>query len=651
MCGIVGAFHYGQAGIEVSAALLTSMRDTLRHRGPDDAGSWINPTRRLGLGHRRLSIIDLSANARQPMANETQTLWLTFNGEVYNHAELRQGLIERGHRFRSAADTEVVLHLYEESGKDCLRHLDGMFAFGLWDEANQTLFLARDRVGVKPLYYTCQKGFLLFASEIKALLAHPLVGRDLDLEALYHYLTFKTTPAPLTLIAGIRKLPAGHWLTHNGRGDCRIERYWDLARAPKAGAIDGDAAAEQVRALLDQAVAKRALADVPTGVFLSGGLDSSAVVALLAPRSARPVNTFSIAYDDGAGAEELAYARQVAQLFGTNHQEFRIGAPELEQYVTQELQAQDEPLADPVAVPLYHLALRARASGVVVVQTGEGSDEQFLGYDSRVQFLRAHARRWQPLLSLPRPLLWALFGGASLAHTVTGSGNRLRRVLGQAARGDELFWGSVAFSEDSKRRLLDGHSGFDGYQSQSILKDTLAPLRAAWPGADAAARVSYFDLRLRLADLLLPRLDRATMAASVEAREPFLDYRLVEFVLGLPSNLKLQGGEPKHLLKRALAGVLPSAILRRPKQPFAAPVCAWLSNGLADVARRTVLESRLRERGLFHYDMIEDLFEEAVAGRTQADVKVWTLISLSAWYDHWIAGAPVAAFRSDGGRP
>ncbi|HJT78957.1 MAG TPA: asparagine synthase (glutamine-hydrolyzing) [Gemmataceae bacterium] len=639
MCGILGVYNYGNDAVPVSGDLLVRLRDTLRHRGPDDAGCWRRADGRVGLAHRRLSIIDLSADGRQPMANEDETAWITFNGEVYNHLDLRARLTQRGHRFRSRSDTEAILHLYEEVGAECVRHLDGMFAFGVWDEDREALFLARDRLGVKPLYYTQQHGVFLFASEIKALLAHPLISADLEPEALAHYLTFKTTPAPLTMFAGIRKLPAGCHLTCDRRGQVEVVRYWDAVPSPLAGPGDSEAAAAgRVRALLTESVSKRLMSDVPTGVFLSGGLDSSAVVALLAPRASGPVNTFSIGIKDLEGENELEYARQVARRFATNHQELLIGREDLEAYLPDLVYHQDEPLADPVCVPLYYLARHARRSGTVVVQVGEGSDEQFFGYDSRLQALKSYHRKWRPLLALPRWLVRGLHGAASGVHRATGRAGRWQDILGRAAAGEQLFWGSVAFGEHEKGRLLTDALGDRAGSGRRVLDETLRPLRDARPAADFPTRVAYLDLKIRLAELLLMRIDKVTMSQGVEAREPFLDYRLVEYLMAVPWRWKLRRWRPKHLLKRAVAGLLPDNIVHRPKKAFAAPVAGWLRHGLAPFAARVIFESRLKERGLFRYDRVRQLLDDHVQGRADHGVQLWTLMNLSGWYDCWIAG-------------
>jgi asparagine synthase (glutamine-hydrolysing) len=639
MCGILGIYNYANASVPLTPDLLTRLRDTMTHRGPDDAGLWLNEAGRVGLAHRRLSIIDLSADGRQPMTNEDRTLWITFNGEIYNYRELRGPLERQGHRFRSHSDTEVILHLYEDIGPECVSRLDGMFAFGLWDENRQSLFLARDRLGVKPLYYTQQHGLLLFASEIKALLAHPLVSRDIDSEALYHYLTFKSTPAPQTLFAGIFKLPAGCHLVCDRQGNTTVTCYWDAVSASTHFLSDAPAeeASARVRQLLTTSVTKRLVADVPVGLFLSGGLDSSALAALMAPQLSRPLNTFSVGINDVPGGNELPYAQQVARQLGTNHHEILIGRRELEDYLPQLVHSQDEPLADPVCVPLFYLARLARQTGTVVVQVGEGSDEQFLGYESRVNFLKNYERWWRPLLALPRGVRRGLHAAAGLLHRLTGKGRHYRQLLGRAVRESEFFWGSVAFTEEAKSRVLNGYPAFAGYSSERVVTETLRPLRALSPHGDMATLVAYLDIKMRLAELLLMRIDKVTMSCGVEAREPFLDYHLVEYLMTLPQGLKIPGWDAKHLLKQAMRDVVPETILRRPKQAFAAPVNLWLRAGLEKYARHVLLNSKLRLRGLLHYEAVERLLEEHTKGQRDHGVPLWALMNLSAWYDHWIA--------------
>jgi asparagine synthase (glutamine-hydrolysing) len=640
MCGIAGIFAYGYGASAVEPGQLVAMRDAMTHRGPDDAGTWINAKGTTGLAHRRLSIIDLSPDGRQPMANEDDTVVITFNGEIYNYREKRPALVRAGHRFRSQSDTEVIVHLYEELGPDCVHELDGMFAFAIWDEKAGRMLLARDRLGVKPIYYCQRRGFLVFASEIKALLKHPAVAAELDEEAVYHYLTFKATPSPRTMFAGISKLAAGHHLTCDGHGNMRLARYWDPADAPApAGRINIDSAIENVKMLFDSAVKKRMIADVPVGVFLSGGLDSSAVVGVAAGCTDRPLKTFSIGLSDLEGYNELDYAREVSRRYGTDHHEILYGRKDIEDYLPELVHCQDEPLADPVCIPLFHLARLARQSGIVVVQVGEGSDEQFLGYDSRIEFLQSFDRKWRRLMAVPRPALQLGSAVAGLMARATPRGRRWSRIFDQALGRSELFFGSVAFGENGeKSRLLADGLENRHYDSGAVVKELMGPLLANRPKAEMAARVSYLDLKLRLPELLLMRVDKVTMSMGVEAREPFMDYRLVEYLMSVPRKIKLNGWDPKHILKRAVAGIVPESILRRPKQAFAAPIDVWLRSGMGNFARSVISGSRLKETGLLRFDAIENLLEEHIAGRRDWGVQAWTMMNLCAWYDRWIAG-------------
>src|SRR5262245_57920960 len=360
------------------------MRDTMTHRGPDDAGTYMSPDGRVGLGHRRLSIVDLSAAGRQPMSNEDGSVWITFNGEIYNHASLRAALERKGHTYRSRTDTETLLHLYEEEGPDFVRQLEGMFAIGLWDARKGELLLVRDRLGIKPLYYAVLPGTVLFGSEIKAILAHPRVSRRIDLAAFYHYLTFIAAPAPRTLFQGVHKIPPATRVTIDRKGGIRSDTYWDpLDALPENGVpgADEESCAKRIRDLLGQAIEKRMMADVPCGFFLSGGLGSSANVALMARLMDRPVRTYSVGFKDHPSYNEFDYARKVANLFKTEHHEVQIGSRDLLDFMPGLIFHQDEPIADWVCVPLHYVAKLARSTGTIVVQVGEGSDEQFFGYE------------------------------------------------------------------------------------------------------------------------------------------------------------------------------------------------------------------------------------------------------------------------------
>ena len=646
MCGICGVWEYGAAEGRVELALVERMRDRMPHRGPDDAGAELLDGGRLGLGFRRLSIIDLSPAGHQPMRGcEGSGVWLVFNGEIYNHAALRAGLERRGHAYRSRTDSETIIHLYEELGLDFVKEIEGDFAVALWDERRGRLVLARDRVGVKPLYFHQAAGRLLFASEIKALLAHPSVSAELDEESLYHYLSFLTTPAPRTLFRGVGKLPAGHMLVCGRAGEAETIRYWDALppAAPPAGAraVPAEEHRAEILRLLRQSVGKRMMADVPFGVFLSGGVDSSANVALMAEQMSRPVETYTVAYKDHAELNELDSAREVARRFGTNHREVLIGEREMLDFLPDLVFHQDEPLADPVCVPLYYVSKLARESGTVVVQVGEGADELFSGYDKYVKYLRLYERFWRHTERAPR-LARRAAGALALplvgAATVKAEAAELVRRFGS---GEEPFWGAaVVFDETLKGRLVspEARARLGGLSSYKVVSEDLERVARERPASDFLARLTYLELKLRLPELLLMRVDKMTMATSVEARVPFLDHHLVEYALGVPRALKVEGRSGKHVLKRALEGVLPRDLLYRRKRGFGAPVEGWFRGASARELESLVMNSALRRRRLFDYAYVARLFAEHRRGARDWGFHLWALLNLSLWYDRWIEG-------------
>ena len=652
MCGICGIYEYGVSQPSVSDSLIERMRDTMTHRGPDDAGVYVTEDRRVGLGNRRLSIVDLSPAGRNPMPNEDGRVWLTFNGEIYNHQSLRPGLEAKGHLYRSRTDTESIIHLYEERGLDFVTELDGDFAIGLWDAAEQRIVLARDRIGVKPLYYTLTGGRLIFASEIKAILEHPAVSRDVDEEALYHYLTFMTTPVPRTLFAGIQKLPAGCLLTCDARGDLKVTRYWDAipSRIDPSIAADENAIAEELRRLLKESIAKRMMSDVPFGVFLSGGVDSTANVALMTELMDQPVRTFTVGFRDNPIHNELDEARFVAREYGTDHHEVLISQQELRDFLPELVFHQDEPIADPVCVPLYYVSKLARETGTKVVQVGEGSDELFCGYADYASYLDFYNRAWRHLARLPAPMRRAMAAAAdALGSTgVTGlmprGGKMLPDLFRRLAEGQELFWsGTLIFDEVNKRRLLTaeakerlGAGGKDGFSSYSAVRSDLDRLLASKPDADQLLRMSYQELKLRLPELLLMRVDKMTMATSVEARVPYLDHKLVEFAMSLPQHLKYRDGEKKYILRRALDGVIPDQVLNREKKGFGVPLDEWMRGGFGSFVEDGLFNSSLRRRKLFDYGFVKHLLTEHKALRANYSFFLWSLLNLSMWYDRWI---------------
>ena len=640
MCGICGIWEYGASEGRIDLSLVERMRDEMRHRGPDDEGASLFDGGRLGLGFRRLSIIDLSAAGNQPMRGcDGKQVWIVFNGEIYNHAQLRQGLEQRGHQYASRTDTETILHLYEERGLDFVNEIEGDFAIALWDAERGQLVLARDRVGVKPLYFHSQDGRFIFASEIKAILQHPAVTPEIDEESLYHYLTFLTTPAPRTLFRNIQKLPAGHMLVVKRDGATEITQYWDAL--PNRAPHDRTEAEhqEEILRLLRDSIRKRMMSDVPFGVFLSGGVDSSANVALMSELMSQPVRTYTVGFKDSEELNELQSARAVAERFSTDHHEVIIGQEDMQKFLPDLIFHQDEPLADPVCVPLYYLSRLARDTGTIVVQVGEGADEIFAGYDWFRKYVRINDLFWQQAEKLPLSLRHSLAAMAKPLMEASFSKRTAIELTRRLGAGEPLFWGgAIVFDEEFKRRLLSSETSaeVEGLSSYEAVKGHLDHVARVRPDSDFAARMSYLELKLRLPELLLMRVDKMTMATSVEARVPFLDHHLVEYAMSLPVDLKIQGTSGKHILKRALEMVLPSDLLYRPKRGFGAPIREWFRGAGSEVLSGHIMNSSMRKRGLLNYEFIARLLGEHRRGARDWSFHLWALLNVSLWYDRWI---------------
>src|SRR5258708_30526423 len=560
MCGICGVWEYGAAEGLVERALIERMRDVMTHRGPDDAGELIFDEGRGGFGFRRLSIVDLSPAGHQPMRGCTDRLWLVFNGEIYNHAELRVGLEQRGHIYTSRTDSETILHLYEERGLDFVHDIEGDYAIALWDTDREQLVLARDRAGVKPLYFYQKDGRFIFASEIKAILEHPAVRRTVNEEALYHYLTLGTTPAPQTLFREVQKIPAGHMMVVNRAGAVRMTQYWD-ALPPLSPMVRSEAEHQKnILELLRASIKKRMMADVPFGVFLSGGVDSSANVALMSELMTQPVRTFTVGFHDTEELNELESARTISKRFGTNHHEVMIGREEMMKFLPELIFHQDEPIAVPGCVPLYYVSRLPRDTGTIVVQVGEGSDEIFGGYDWFRTYLQIQERFWRHAERFP----------VSARRAVTELAKPLvkkmlkKRMAGELVRrlgaNESLFWGgAIVFDETMKPAVLSAQmlAQYNGLSTYEVVRRYQETIAAARPDSDFAARMTYLELKLRLPELLLMRVDKITMATSVEARVPFLDHHLIEYPMRLPPTLKVKRPTAKHILKQALESILP----------------------------------------------------------------------------------------------
>lgn len=643
MCGISGVYHFGGED-ETAEKIVHTMAQQLIHRGPDDEGTYISKNKKLGFGFRRLAIIDLSPTGHQPMCNEDETVWAIFNGEIYNFASLREELLKAGHTFRSKSDTETIIHAYEEYGTACVEKLNGMFAIALWDEKRGRLWLARDRLGIKPIYYSIVGKTLIFGSEIKAILAHPLSKKKLNREALFHYLTFACCPAPMTLFEGINKLPAG-WEMIVDESGVHERQYWDAT--PKVGSSHGAAPSEEsfvkdIRDILTDSVQAQMVSDVPFGVFLSGGVDSSTNAALMTQARGKSVDSFSINIHNLPRYDEFQWARRVAKDIGANHHEISVGPREMMEFLPTLAYHADDPNGDPVCFPLYYISKLIRSSGVIVAQVGEGSDELFAGYDHYGLVLNFWKRWWRRLEKLPHPMRSAFFAVSKMSKSPTLDLHRehLRRL----AVGEEFFWGgAVAFNEYTKSKILspEFRAEMTGRSSFEVIAPHYAKLdRAAAESGhdiDFLNRMIYLELKIRLPELLLMRVDKITMANSIESRVPFLDHRLVEKALTIPMDLKLKNGTSKYILKRAVEGIIPNDIIYRKKQGFGAPVQEWLRGPLKDELPAVLLNSKIWRENIFSREAVEQLIADHQSGRIEASFRIWNLITLALWYDRWMA--------------
>jgi asparagine synthase (glutamine-hydrolysing) len=626
MCGIVGVFSR-ESDQAVSESDLVAMRDEMTFRGPDDAGVAIFRQEGLfvGFGHRRLSIIDLSPLGRQPMSTADDTLWIVFNGEIYNYRELREELTGTGrYAFKSRTDTEVILYAVKEWGlAEALNRFRGMFAFALFDKIEGSLTLVRDPIGIKPLYYRQDGKTIAFASEIKALLRMPGVGKQVDHTSLYHYLTFANAPAPETFFKGILKLEAGVYLKTYGTGRCEKVRYWDPSRFEPDGEKFGqDYYVSEIRRLLKQSIERRMVSDVPFGAFLSGGVDSSLIVALMSELMDRPVETFSVGIK-GDPSNEFQQARSVAGRFGANHHEVVIDDEDFISFLPRMAFHQDEPIGDPICVPLYYVSKLAREFGVLVVQVGEGSDELFAGYDMYRLFKNCDEFAYGPYMKLPQ-IVRSL---AYRASKISGSAV-LEDALRRASTGAPLFMGqALAFWDAEKKKL------FKDTASRRPSSEFIRELDGALAG-DPLRRIASIEMRNRLPELLLTRTDKMSMANSIEVRVPFLDRDLVEFALRIPSGFKIKNRVGKSILKKAAEGIIPHEIIYRRKQGFCGSATNILSPRLTDYARERIMSSRLASQ-LFNRGYIERLFEKHAKKKRFNSFKIWNLLNLVLWHECW----------------
>jgi asparagine synthase (glutamine-hydrolysing) len=643
MCGIYG---YATRNGKIDPRILCTMGRALAHRGPDDEGETIDnagPTC-IGLGHKRLSIIDLSSAGKQPMCNEDGTVWVTLNGEIYNYRELRKELEENGHRFRSHSDTEVIVHLYEETGLGCLDRLNGMFAFAIWDAKEKSLLLTRDRVGKKPLHYCVTRGEIIFASEIKAMLRHPDVSRDLDLRALSKYLAYEYVPAPDSIFQSIKKLEPGHYLLYRD-GAVQCAPYWRIPIGEEPVRDRSEAGCvEELRALLDGAVRRRLLADVPVGLFVSGGLDSG-IVAAFAARAKDRLECFSIGFDEPS-FDESDYAKQIAKSLGITHHVRIFDAREMLKLVQGLPQILDEPLADPSILPLYLLSSFA-AERMKVVLSGDGGDELFAGY----QTFQAHKlmEYYQTIPEILRQGIRRLASHLPVSHGYLSADYKIKQFLKGDGVSPEIrffLWrGAFANAEKNEllspelRRQLSGHNCYEDIDRYIAERGLTNPLE----------RILYLSMKLYLQDNNLVTVDRASMANGLEVRCPLLDKDVVEYVCRLPVKYKLNGIRTKYLLKRAAEGFLPQKIIYRQKKGFAIPLARWLNTDLKSFMLDYLNEERIRRQGIFHYPYIKRLIDEQLAKSKDHREPLWTLLVFQVWYERYIGSAAPAEVNICGG--
>jgi asparagine synthase (glutamine-hydrolysing) len=611
MCGIAGIF--GIRGEPVEQFEVEAMCDALVLRGPDDEGYYINGS--VGLGMRRLSIIDL-ATGQQPVHNEDGSIQVVLNGEIYNFQELRAEMEARGHQFYTASDTEVIVHLYEEYGAECVHKLRGMFAFALWDDRSKKLLLARDRLGIKPLFFGEFDGKLVFASELKALLQLPWVKRELNWSSVAHLFSFSTTPRSESIIDGVHKLQPGHILTIEHGKPPSIHCHWDVSFDADT-VHDEDYFVEGLRERLEESVRLRMICDVPFGAFLSGGVDSSAVVATMSRLSDRPVKTFTIGFAEKEFSE-IAHAREVAKAFGTEHHEL-ILEPDVIGMLEDLAWHLDEPFGDSSAIPTYMVS-RLAAQHVKVVLTGDGGDEVFAGYDK--YSVEQRERRYRHIPSLFRSLLGTV--GGRMAEGMKGR-NFLRHI---ALNGSDRYLHAGSLFDRQARGALFQESAAERMLAEDPWRDLAACL--AREDSHWLSAIQYLDFKTYLPLDILTKVDRMSMAHSLEARVPLLDHKLVEFAAAIPPDLKLHNGRTKHIFKQALKGILPEQIIDRRKQGFAVPLGRWFRGELNGFVRDLLLSPTSRARNIFNPDYIEKLLLLQGRGRP-LDLQLWTLISFELW--------------------
>jgi asparagine synthase (glutamine-hydrolysing) len=618
MCGIAGKHFFGMDKA-VESGLMEAMTDSMAHRGPDDRGVYLK--KNVALGHRRLSILDLSSAGHQPMSNEDGTVWVVFNGEIYNYKQLRSTLESNGHIFRSNTDTEVIVHAYEEYSAECVKHFDGMFAFGLWDERKRRLLLARDHFGIKPLYFYASSEFLSFASEIKAILRDPSVPKEVDTQALSNFLTLHYVPAPRTMFAGIQKLHPGHILIAED-GRYTVKKYWELEKNEPLRMNEAEAA-DFVYQSLKHSVAQRLQSDVPVGTLLSGGLDSSAVLGLMTELTGGSIPSFSVGYsDDGKdGYSEFRYSRFAAKHFNSDYHEAVVTSGMFLDFLPKAAWYQDEPIGEPASIPLYYICKLAKEHGITVLLSGEGSDELFAGYNRH---------RGEIVSSYYGKLPGFVHKSATKLLSAMPRVPILRK--GHRAMGLQDFWPRyqswhTVFSSDLKHEILE---------SSRSLADSFEDVFGQYSHSSAKLgnldKLLWLDSKAWLPDDLLMKKDKMGMATSLEARVPFLDHKFAESIFNLPSELKVKRFSGKYILKKSMERTLPKEIIYRKKAGFPTPISRWMADDLRKPITEILLDSGSRDHGYFDRKLVKTLLDQHVSGRENHERLLFPILNFDLWY-------------------
>jgi asparagine synthase (glutamine-hydrolysing) len=630
MCGIAGIINNRVFGRERLTEVINMISCTLTHRGPDGSGYWISENNKIALGHRRLKILDLSGAAAQPMTDFDENIVITYNGEIYNHNSIRNELRKTGCKFKSTSDTETIIYAYREWGIKCIEKFNGMFAFGLWDKKTGKFFLVRDRIGIKPVYYSFLNNVLVFASELKAILAYPEFKSTLSLKGLYHYLTFGCLPSPFTLIEGVHKLPAANYLEWDMKDDFQIKEWWNpVLNSSKQPLLNNEnELSEHLFQLLDDSVRLRMLSDVPYGAFLSGGVDSGLITAMMALTNKEPIDTYTIEVKGEKNYSELEYANIVSEKYNTNHFIKSVTDRDFEDYFLNSYNRIDEPISTQDFIAMHHISKAARDNGTIVIQAGEGSDELFMGYEGLDKIINTYKTSFRLFSAFPSQLK------KKISSFLYANNPDKTDILHNAAFERYYYWTiHNVFGEIEKKRLLRNES-FKGFDSIEILHNIHDGIGRCNGKFDIEKVMLYTELKTRLPELLLMRVDRIGMSNSIELRVPFLDYRIVELSFNIPSELKIKKGVHKHILKKTAEKLLPDEIIYRKKLGFCGSAENMLSGKLQDFSREIINEELKDLKDIFDLDFIDGIFSnENYKGRHQ---KIWTLLNFALWKKNWL---------------